>query len=324
MSNPFMVLDLSDDENITVVKPVAAEAKPEKKHHVPPRGDAVKPHQPRKELLKEEEDLKQKKKGPPGARGAQPQPDVAHPGERSKIGLKKEEHVNTHKPSADGEARRGRQFDRHSGTGRGREMKKAGGGGHNWGKAGEETPAPAATPEATGTEAPKEEEAPVVVEEDPSLTLEEYEKLRAQKRSGEAFETKQVRKVTTEVTGTIYKKDEDVGEGDYIKLGSDEQDLKKKPGHFKNKTKQVFEIDFKVRETPQEPPRRGRPEGGPSRSAPRPEGSSRPSRGTGAPRGRGGPAGGRSAAGVSRGAPGAAGRIDTADQSAFPKLGGSA
>jgi len=320
-----MALDLSDDENITVPKP-AAEAKVEKKTQ-PGRGEFIKFQQPRKELQKEEENLKQKKKGPPGSRGSQQQPDVAHPGERSKIGLKKEEHVDARKPAADGEARRGRQFDRHSGTGRGKEIKKAGGGGHNWGKAGDEAPAPSATPDVEGAAAA--EEAPVV-EEDPSLTLEEYQKLQAQKRSGAAFEQKEARKVSTEVTGTVYKKDEDVGEGDYIKLGNDEHDLKKKPGHFKSKaTKQVFEIDFKVRDTPQEAPRRGRPEGrseGPSRSAPREEGS-RPARG-GAPRGRGGrgaPAGGagRPAAAGPR-APAGTGRIDTADQSAFPKLGGSA
>jgi plasminogen activator inhibitor 1 RNA-binding protein len=312
-----MALDLSDDENITVAKAAPAPAsKPEKKQPSRVTGDAAKTHQPRKELEKEAENLQQKKKHP-GYRGAQPQPDnVAHPGERSKIGLKKEEHVNTHK-QAEGEPRRGRQFERHSGTGRGKEIKKGGGGGHNWGKAGEEVPAPAATPDAENAAA---EEAPVV-EEDPSLTLEEYEKLRAQKRSGEAFQAKEARKVTTQVTGTVYKKDEETGEGDYIKLGgNDEPDAKKKPAHVKKEQKKVFEIDFKVRDSSAEAPRPRRPEGsrGPSRSSPREEGAASRPHGGGAPRG--------PRTGAPRtGAPAAAGgRIDTADVSAFPKLGGSA
>jgi len=311
-----MALDLSDDEGITVVKAAPAPAsKPEKKQQSKTSGEAPKP---RKELEKEAENLQQKKKHP-GYRGAQPQPDnVAHPGERSKIGLKKEEHVNTHKQT-EGEPRRGRQFERHSGTGRGKEIKKGGGGGHNWGKAGEEVPAPAATPDVAENAAA--EEAPVV-EEDPSLTLEEYEKLRAQKRSGEAFQAKEARKVTTQVTGTVYKKDEEAGEGDYIKLGgNDEPDAKKKPAHVK-KEKKVFEIDFKVRDSSAEDPRPRRPEGsrGPSRSSPREEGAASRPRGGGAPRGArtGAPRTGAPAAAA------AGGRIDTADVSAFPKLGGSA
>jgi len=179
---------------------------------------------------------------------------------------------------------------------------------------------PSTTPEAAAEGAVPAEEEPAPVEEDPSLTLEEYERLRAAKRSGAAFEEKEVRKVTTTIEGKAYKKDEDEGEGVYIKLGED-HDLKKKPGHFKQKGKQVFEIDFKVRDTATEaPPRRGRPEGsrgGGSFRGAREEGSSRPRGGAsaGAPRGgRGRPV-----------APGAgAGSINTADQSAFPKLGGSA
>jgi len=377
MSNPFSALDFSDDENITVVKP-AEGAKPEKKQHIAPNRDS-KPHLPRKEMEAQEEaikDLSKKKTHPQGQRGNQPQPEVTHPGEKAKLGLKKEQRPDTHKQPADSE-RRGRQFERHSGTGRGREIKKGGGGGRNWGKPGDEqAPLPTTTPDvAEGAEAAPSGEAaeqPPVVEEDPSITLEEYERLKASKRVGEAFQEKEARKVTASIEGKVYKKDEQDGEGVYIKLGEDEPDLKKKPGHLKNKQKQVFEVDFKVRDTSAEaPPRRGRPEGsrgegraegsrggegrgefrgegrgefrgegrgegrgprppreeGGNPRPPREEGFNPRPRGGGAPRGgapggrgRGAPAGptGRAPAGAS------AGRIDTADQSAFPKLGGSA
>lgn len=298
MSNPFLALDLSDDENITVVKPAVA-APPKKVSHYLSRGP-LKTNQPRSELIKEEQALQQQKR--PGNRGRVAQPEVAHPGENSKAGVKKEQRPDSRKQDA---PRRGREFERRSGTGRGREEKKGGAGGHNWGRAGEETtvPLPSVTPEPN---AEAVDEAPVV-EEDPSLTLEEYEKLRAQKRSGEAFEEKQARKVEAPTEGIVLKRDDDE---DYIKLGSDDQDSKKKAVH-KNKTKQVFEIDFKVRDTSADaaPPRRGgRPEGGRGR-----EGAPRGGRG-GAPRGA--PRGGRGSA------PGS--RIDTADQSAFPKLGETA
>jgi len=233
---------------------------------------------------------------------------------------------------ADGE-RRGRQFERHSGTGRGREIKKGGAGGRNWGKPGDEVaPLPSTTPEPAAAEAAAAEkgEEPPVEPEDPSLTLEEYEKQRAAKRVGEAFQEKEARKVTGSIEGKIYKKGDDEGEGVYIQLG-EEHDMKKKPGHFKSKQKQIFEVDFKVRETTAEPaPRRGRPDGGAPRGGgsfrggrepreprePREDGGNPRPRGGGfAPRGRGRGSGAPSAG---------AGRIDTADQSAFPKLGGSA
>ena len=262
-------------------------------------------------MQKQEEDLKQrpKKSAGQGQRGNQTQPDVAHPGERSKIGLKKDPHVHTHTQPAEGE-RRGRQFERHSGTGRGREIKKGGAGGRNWGKPGDEAaPLPTTTPEPT--EVPADEE-PAPVEEDPSLTLEQYEALKAAKRSGEAFQQKEARKVTSTIEGKAYKKGEDDGDDVYIKLGEDQE--KKKSAHTKQqKAKQVFEIDFNFRDASADaPPRRGRSEGGRGGGSFR--GSRDDSRRGGAPRGgRGG-----------RPAPGGAGSINTADQSAFPKLGGSA
>lgn len=349
MSNPFSALDFSDDENITVVKP--AEAKAEKK--IPAGKDTSQKHNPpRKELQAQEAVIRQTGVNKPrtgGQRGSVPQPEVAHPGERSKSGVAKEHKPDTHKQPAEGE-RRGRQFDRHSGTGRGREVKKGGAGGRNWGKPGDEqAPLPPATPDAEGAAPGEAEVAQPPVEEDPSLTLEEYEKLKAAKRVGAAFEEKEARKVSAPIEGKVYKKDEQEGEGVYIKLGEDDNDLKKKPGHFKSKQKQVFEVDLKVRDSSAAeapaPRRGGRPEFGRGGGAPRgdrppredrpardsaPRGD-RPPRGEGAPRGdrpprsEGGAPRGGSAAPRRGGAPaGATGRIDTADQSAFPKLGGSA
>lgn len=290
----------------------------------------------------------------------------AHPGERSKTAPQREPHVSTHVKPQDGEAKAhgGRVFDRHSGSGRGRELKKGGAGGHNWGKAGEVvTPAAAGTPEpsATGEVAVTEPVAfEPVVEEDPTLTLEEYKEKLAAKRSGAAFEVKQARKITADIKGTVYKKDEEIGEGDYIKLGKEEE---KKDVVAKKTTKKTFETNFLSYEAPKPSfegggsrggrggsTRGGSPREGGAPRAPRPDGDSdaprapRPDAGSDAPRGgRGGafvPRGGRGGARpvtagarpvtagarpVTAGArPAAVGRFDVADQDSFPKLGGAA
>jgi len=315
MSNPFSALDLSDDENIIVVKPNEPKVEKKTHHTTHPRGPDAPSHLPRKELEKEKEAMMQKKKNQE-RRGNVPQPDVPHPRERSKIGLKKEEHVHTHKQPSEGAPRRGRQFDRHSGTGRGKEIKKAGGGGHNWGKAGEDTPVPV-TPEPTEqTEIPEntaqetKEEAPTE-EPDSRLTLEEYEKLRAQKRIGAAFETKEVRKVAPVADLKVYKKDEVDGEGNYIKLEKEEENKKKTHTSTQKAkpVKQVLEIDYKIAgSTPsQENPRGGRGFG---------RGGLRGGSTRGAGPNRGSLSRGRASKPVGT-------KLDTADQSAFPKLGGS-
>ena len=92
-----------------------------------------------------------------------------------------------------------REFDRRSGTGRGREVKKGGRGAHNWGDA-TETPA-AETPveekpavEGEAAEKPAAEE-PVVEEEDKEMSLEEYMKTMETRRTGDAFETRKEREV---------------------------------------------------------------------------------------------------------------------------------
>jgi plasminogen activator inhibitor 1 RNA-binding protein len=79
----------------------------------------------------------------------------------------------------------GREFPRRSGTGRGRENNRSGGGKYNWGKDGE-----APTEGAEGAEAPAEGAAPAEAAEpieeeveEPTMSLEEYEKQQAEKSS---------------------------------------------------------------------------------------------------------------------------------------------
>ncbi|KAH9254621.1 hypothetical protein BASA81_007378 [Batrachochytrium salamandrivorans] len=289
MSNPFAALDLSDDENITVVKPVAAPAQTK-----PATGSAA-PGKPRKELQKEEAALQQKKKS--GARNNRPQPDVAHPGERSKIGLAKEEHVKTNKrvDAAGTDARGARTFDRHSGTGRGREVRKAGAGARNWGKPGDEAAAVAKEGESAAAEEP-------VVEEEPQFTLADFEAQKLAKRSGAAFAEKQVRKVAAADNLTVLKKEEDAN---YIKLGA--ESAAKKP-QAKETKKKVFEAEFNFAREPEQSSRPFNADRPPRRDA----GARPPRDGARAP---------RAEAGAPRPARVNQAPIDTADQSAFPKLG---
>lgn len=101
---------------------------------------------------------------------------------------------------------RGREFDRISGTGRGKEVSKGGAGGHNWGSADEEArkaehgevaaeeAAPAVEGEekpegaaAAATEGAAEAPAPVVEEVDTSKTFDEVIAEREAKRTGALF-----------------------------------------------------------------------------------------------------------------------------------------
>jgi hypothetical protein len=100
-------------------------------------------------------------------------------------------------------APRGREHDRHvSGTGRGKEMKKGGAGGANWGSAAAETHVhhvaeSEAEVAAVAAEAAVEglpshggaagEEAAAAPEPDNSITFEEYQAKLAEARKGEAF-----------------------------------------------------------------------------------------------------------------------------------------
>ena len=99
--------------------------------------------------------------------------------------------------SREGWSGRGREFERHSGTGRGKEISKDGGGSRNWGSnadavklgdAPDAAAAPEGAPSADAAASPAEDVAPPEPEE-VVLTLEDVEKARLAKRSGELFAT---------------------------------------------------------------------------------------------------------------------------------------
>lgn len=153
---------------------------------------------------------------------------------------------------------RGREFDRRSGTGRGREVKKSGGGGHNWGADKDETMnEERAEQEATnevengGDSEEKEGEAAEAQEpkepEVVQLTLEEFmkkkEEERAEMASSDAFKAIQVEKVDeSEFDGVVLskKKDED----------DDNENVSKKTGKKnsnKNKKQIVEDVGFRMK-----------------------------------------------------------------------------
>jgi len=179
-----------------------------------------------------------------------------------------------------------REHDRRSGTGRGKEGKKEGGGSHNWGRPGvDETAQPA--------RAPKDEvvEEPIVEEEsDHEMTFDEFEKTRVVKRDGAAFQEIAVRKGDGPSEGVAYTK-KNVEEENFFQMGA----KKEKRVRNKEQKKKMVETNFKVKE-----------------SAPVYE--PRAERGGRGGRGRGGGRGGFSSRG--RGGPG----IKLDDANAFPSL----
>jgi len=78
----------------------------------------------------------------------------------------------------------GREYPRRSGTGRGRENSRSGGGKYNWGKEGDQGEKTEAQPEGAEAEQQPAAEAEPVIEEEPeeeTMSIEEYEKLQADK-----------------------------------------------------------------------------------------------------------------------------------------------
>lgn len=102
-----------------------------------------------------------------------------------------------------------REFERRSGTGRGKETSKQGGGARNWGNkadpneqlaeaAAQEGAKPASDEEAAEEAAVEEEE-----EEEVQLTLDEYLAKQKSSRSGELFAEVEVRQVTNEFSSAV-------------------------------------------------------------------------------------------------------------------------
>ncbi|KAE9042138.1 hypothetical protein PR003_g3023 [Phytophthora rubi] len=103
-----------------------------------------------------------------------------------------------------------REFERRSGTGRGKETSKQGGGARNWGNkadpneqlaeaAAQDAVKPASDEEATEEAAAVEEEE----EEEVQLTLDEYLAKQKSARSGEVFAEVEVRQVTNEFSSAV-------------------------------------------------------------------------------------------------------------------------
>jgi plasminogen activator inhibitor 1 RNA-binding protein len=220
---------------------------------------------------------------------------------------------NQRPPARDGK----RQYDRRSGTGRGREVKKGGGGGHNWGsnqndaKKAEgpvtEGNEEANTPEETATEEKAEEEVeeqPEPEPEDTTMSYEEYLATKA-KPDTEAFAALEIREVENEFAGKAASKKE---EEDFMMMGSGKQLKKKGTG---KKEKQTLDLGFKVKGNDRGGDDRGGRRDGGRRDGGRRDGGRRDG-------GRGGDRGGRSRGnrGGGRGGKG----LDTNDASAFPSL----
>jgi len=133
-----------------------------------------------------------------------------------------------------------REFDRRSGTGRGREEKRGGGGGHNWGKADATDATPMDSENAEGAEKTEGEEAER--EEEPQqLGLDQYQATLEESRQGENFEELSVRKVgKKQFAGAelmASKKDND--DDAFIQMGAGKA---QKRGSGKKKEKTVLDI----------------------------------------------------------------------------------
>lgn len=196
-----------------------------------------------------------------------------------------------------------REFDRHSGTGRGKEVSKGGAGKGNWGNEKAEALEAEKRGDAADVEENNEEEVDntPVEPEKPTFTMDEYLARRSAPSNPDVFGTKQARQVDSSFAGM---KSAEVDLSDYIASKGDNSVKSKKEA----KTKDVVR-DLGIRTEPASVFREDRgPRGG--RGEGRGEGRGR-SEGRG--RGRGGE-------GRGRGKPSAANKIDVTDNNAFPVL----
>lgn len=167
---------------------------------------------------------------------------------------------DTHGRNASGPGRVGRdkrEYDRRSGTGRGKDVKKNGAGAHNWGEPGtdavEGEEAAAAVP--VEGEAVEEVEPEVVVQE---LTMDEYEAVRAAKRTGEAFGALKASKAVAAVEGDRYVKDTNVQEG-FMQFGAAKE---KRVRNRKSNKERFTDVAFKIKSSDAPPPEREERRGG--------------------------------------------------------------
>lgn len=234
---------------------------------------------------------------------------------------------------------RKRQFDRKSGTGRGKEVAKGGAGGANWGN--DKLEALNAEKHLAGdavdllleepaVDAAVEEPVEPIIPEPTVFTFDEYNRRKAEKGQpkGEAFEAVKLREVTADFSG-MKTKEVDT-QSDFIALGTAKATKAKKDQRSTSKT---VVLDTAFTAAPSEQPERERRSDrggdrdsrggrGGARGGDRPARSSggrgenrgdRPGRG-----GRGGAPRGEGRGGASRGPRGP--RVDLNDAGAFPSL----
>jgi plasminogen activator inhibitor 1 RNA-binding protein len=215
-----------------------------------------------------------------------------------------------------------RTYDRRSGTGRGKEIKKGGGGGRNWGSDKNEArknegPVDESAPvvpaeEAEVTENEPIAEEPVVVEqqeeeEDKTMTMEEYLALKAGKVAGEnLFGSKKEK--TIEDNEFAGKEAHVVVEEDFLVMGTGKKTRKR----VNKKEVQKLDVNFRVASSNGPRPRRDDDKRGEGRGGGRGDRRRGDRRGGGRGEGRGRGRGGRNSGGR--------GGIRVDDVNAFPSL----
>jgi len=143
-------------------------------------------------------------------------------------------------------AKGGREFDRKSGTGRGKEVSKGGAGGNNWGSdknAAEDGAAAAATAAAADNAAEGEDAAPREPREPevPTFSYDEFlAKKKADAATGEGFSGLKIKEVESEFNVAAVQKDE----SDFLVMGTG-KGLRKKAAQGKEKT--VLEAGFRFK-----------------------------------------------------------------------------
>lgn len=216
-----------------------------------------------------------------------------------------------------GERGERRQFERRSGTGRGKETSKQGGGARNWGNDADksELTAEAAVQEgakvASDDDAAATEEAAAVEEveeEEVQFTLDEYLAKQKSARTGELFAEVEVRQVTADFSGAV-QLTKDGKTPDFIESAYEKVYTKKTSGRKKTF---VTELGFQAPKSERAPRFEDRGDRFENRGGRGGRGGREGGRG-----GRGGREGGR---GQGRGGRGAA-VPNVTDLSAFPSLG---
>lgn len=198
-----------------------------------------------------------------------PKKEVVEPSKVEKRPVKNDRNTrggrNQRPPARDGK----RTYDRRSGTGRGREIKKGGGGGHNWGsdqndakkaegpvtEGNEEANTPEGAPAAAdgaageekaadaGEEAVVKEPEPEPEPEDNTMSYDEYLASKARPDS-EAFASLSIREVDNEFAGKAAAAPKKEAEVAFLQMGGKKGPRKKGSG---KKEKTTLVVDFKVK-----------------------------------------------------------------------------